>query len=44
MKKLISFVMIISLLTAIGFGSVTINAAEKGPLHIIITSGELLEM
>ena len=44
MKKLISFVMIISLVTAIGFAPVTINAGEKGPLHIPVPIGELLEM
>ena len=43
MKKLISFVMILSMVTILSFGPVTINAAEKGPWHIIAT-GDLLEM
>ena len=43
MKKLISFVIIISLVTAIGFGPVTINAGEKGPYTIIVKSGGFLQ-
>jgi len=43
MKKLISFVMIIGLITAIGFSPVTVNAGEKGPLLIVVT-GNLLDM
>ena len=44
MKKTISFVLIISLFTVVSFGPVTINAGEKGPLHIVVKSGALLEM
>ena len=44
MKKIISFVLVISLFTVVSFSPVTINAGEKGPLHIVVTSGELLEM
>lgn len=38
MKKVISFLIIITLATAIGFAPVTVNAGEKGPYTKAITS------
>ena len=43
MKKIISFILVMSLFTVVSFGPVTINAGEKGPLHIIVKSGGFLQ-
>lgn len=42
MKKILAYILIIGLLTFVGFGPVTANAAEKGPWQVI-GSGHLLK-